>query len=529
MTAIYWFRKALRLHDNPSLLALTSDNTVKHILPIFIVDDLYLSRSSVGVNRMRFLQECLADLDKSLQKLNSRLFVLRGSPVQTFEHICKLFSPVQVAWELDYEPYAKERDASVRSLLVERGAKTEHCGRANTLFDPEKEWPIPPFSTYATNPCRTTYGSFVSFFDRKKLLPTKPVSTAAKLAPPPRNTIELLKASSLSYSVPSKKEMIGLLPKSISEKSTASKDTRKLFGGETAAIESMKKYLADQLQTATFEKPKTHPFSVHASTTELSPYLKFGCLSVRTFWWELDQTVRNAKETDAKLVPSKPPVSLPGQLLWREFYIAAAATTPNFGAIEGNPICRQIKWDHTASFLDAWSRGLTGFPLVDASMRQLRQEGWIHHLARHLVACFLTRGHLWQSWEQGAAVFEELLLDADPSLNFGNWMWLSASAFFHQYWRIYSPVSFSAKHPDTEEYVRHFVPELASYPKAYLFEPWKAPKHVQEQCGCIIGTDYPKRIIDHDEARKVNMARFKQQLQQFGSSSSPSPKRQRKA
>ena len=123
----------------------------------------------------------------------------------------------------------------------------------------------------------------------------------------------------------------------------------------------------------------------------------------------------------AKGKHSAPPVSLMGQLLWREFYVAAALGTPNFGKMVGNPICRQVPWDADAKLLAAWEEGRTGYPWIDAAMTQLRQQGWLHHLARHAVACFLTRGDLWQSWERGAEVFDRLLLDADPALNNGNW------------------------------------------------------------------------------------------------------------
>jgi cryptochrome len=130
---------------------------------------------------------------------------------------------------------------------------------------------------------------------------------------------------------------------------------------------------------------------------------------------------------------------------------------PNYGQMEGNPICRQIPWDNTPPLLAAWKESKTGFPFIDAIMVQLRTEGWVHHLARHAVACFLTRGDLWQSWEAGAAVFDELLLDADWSLNNGNWMWLSCSAFFHQYFRCYSPVAFGKKTDPTGEYIRKYL------------------------------------------------------------------------
>ena len=146
-------------------------------------------------------------------------------------------------------------------------------------------------------------------------------------------------------------------------------------------------------------------------------------------------------------MPAMAQTTLEGQLLWREFWYLTACNTPgHFDSMLANPICRQIDWDSNPELLAAWRAGETGFPWIDAVMAQLRQEGWIHHLARHAVACFLTRGDLYQSWEAGAKVFDHQLLDADWSLNTCNWLWLSASAFYHTYFRCYSPVAFPKKY-----------------------------------------------------------------------------------
>lgn len=127
-------------------------------------------------------------------------------------------------------------------------------------------------------------------------------------------------------------------------------------------------------------------------------------------------------------------------------------------------------------------------------MTQLRLEGWIHHLARHSVACFLTRGDLYISWERGLEVFEELLLDADWALNAGNWMWLSASAFFHQYYRVYSPIAFGKKVDKQGEYIRKYVPVLKHFPDEYIYEPWKAPLAVQKLAKCIVSLQVTSRL-----------------------------------
>lgn len=239
---------------------------------------------------------------------------------------------------------------------------------------------------------------------------------------------------------------------------------------------------------ATFNKPKTVPTELEPfgdgtrATTVLSPYLRHGCLSPRTFWLRLQEALAGARSRTG------PPVSLDGQLLWREFYyLCAKAVGPAFEQMDGNPIVRQIPWrrpgsDEAArSDLTAWKEGKTGYPWIDACMRQLATEGWIHHLARHAVACFLTRGDLYISWEDGVAVFDNELIDADWAVNNGNWMWVSCSAFFYQYFRCYSPVSFGKKYDKSGAYVKKYVPELARFPEKYIYEPWRASDAEQEK------------------------------------------------
>lgn len=157
-------------------------------------------------------------------------------------------------------------------------------------------------------------------------------------------------------------------------------------------------------------------------------------------------------------------------------------------------------------------------------MIQLRQFGWIHHLARHSVACFLTRGDLYLSWTEGVKIFDKLLLDADYALNNSNWMWLSSSAFFNQYWKVYSPVAFGKKYDPEGKYIKFFIPALKKFPKQYVYEPWKAPLEKQKEWGCVIGKDYPERIVDHDIAKDVNIQRMKD----FYANSSSSTNKKRK-
>jgi cryptochrome len=224
-------------------------------------------------------------------------------------------------------------------------------------------------------------------------------------------------------------------------------------GGETEALLRLARHLERKAWVASFGRPKMTSQSLLASQTGLSPYLRFGCLSTRLFYYQLTDLYKKIKK-------AIPPLSLHGQLLWREFFYCAATMNPNFDKIAGNSICVQINWDKNAIALSKWANGQTGFPWIDAIMVQLRDEGWIHHLARHAVACFLTRGDLWLSWENGMKVFEELLLDADWSVNAGMWMWLSCSSFFQQFFHCYCPVKFGRKADPNGDYIRRYLPVL---------------------------------------------------------------------
>jgi cryptochrome len=304
-------------------------------------------------------------------------------------------------------------------------------------------------------------------------------------------------------------------------------------GGETIALKSLFDITSNKTYTATFEKPKTAPTAFDPqSTTLLSPHLHFGSLSCREFYWRVQDIVSAYKNGQA----SQPPTSLTGQLLFRDMYFGAqAALGYSFAQTFTNSHCRFIPWHLPSctspdtnlttghysidnplaeSWFKRWKAGTTGFPWIDALMRQLRTEGWIHHLGRHAVACFLTRGGCYVDWERGAEVFEEWLIDHETACNAGNWQWLSCTAFFSQFYRCYSPTAFPAKWDREGEFVRRYVPELREFDKKFIYEPWKAPIADQKRWGCRVEGDgsvkekdglkyYPKPMFDFAERRRI--------------------------
>ncbi|RXN05640.1 cryptochrome-1-like isoform X1 [Labeo rohita] len=246
-----------------------------------------------------------------------------------------------------------------------------------------------------------------------------------------------------------------------------------------------------------------------ASPLGLSPYLRFGCLSCRLFYKKLTELYKKVKKNGS------PSISLYDKLLWREFFYTAASNNPRFDRMEGNPICIRIPWDRNPEALAKWAEAKTGFPWIDAIMTQLRREGWIHHLARHAVACFLTRGDLWISWEEGMKVFEELLLDADWSVNAGSWLCHSCSSFFQQFFHCYCPVGFGRRIDPNGDFIRRYLPVLRDFPAKFIYDPWNAPDDVQRAAKCVIGVDYPKPMVNHAEASRLNIERMRQIYQQL--------------
>jgi len=479
--SLMWFRKGLRLHDNPALLQACEG--ARNVYPVFVLDPWFLAPDPsapspgsrlVGVNRIRFLLESLQDLDTSLRNCGSRLLLIHGSPISVIPHLLTKWQIDELCFEHDTEPYAQERDAQIKKLAGMAGVDV-YSPVSHTLYNPA--------DVIAKNGGKAplTYQSFCRLVGK----PPPPLNDPPAKIPGPAADLNNVDITAVVPSL----EDLGYTD--LNEEFTPHQ------GGETEALKRLEDSLADTKWVCEFEKPKGNPTAfIKPATTVLSPYLKFGCLSSRLFYARVQDVYAKGKKY------SKPPVSLEGQLLWREFFYTAGYGTPNFDRMVGNPICKQIPWKDDDKLLSAWRDARTGHPWIDAAMVQLRKWGWMHHLARHAVACYLTRGDLFVYWEKGRDVFDRLLIDSDWAINNGNWLWLSASAFFSQYHRIYSPITFGKKYDPEGHYVRHFLPVLKDMPKQYIYEPWSAPIEVQKKAKCIIGVDYPRPLVDHTVANK---------------------------
>lgn len=297
------------------------------------------------------------------------MYVIRGNPKNIFPKLFDEWHVEYLTFESDIEPYARQRD-----MLVEKQAKKFNVKVitmvSHTIYNPD----LIIQTNHGVAP--TQYQGFLKIVAKMSI--PDPIGTPSNLpanSKPPKDKNEL--ENELCYDCPT------LLELEVNEEDLGDN----LYpGGETEGLKRLQTILKNTDWICSFEKPKTSPNALQPSTTVLSPYLKFGCVSSRHLYAELQEVLKKRKKH------SSPPVSLVGQLLWREFFYTSAASEPKFNQMIGNSICRQIPWQKNQRYLEAWTYGRTGYPFIDAVMRQLRQEGWIHHLARHAVACFLTRG-----------------------------------------------------------------------------------------------------------------------------------------
>ncbi|KAF5020763.1 hypothetical protein F66182_7223 [Fusarium sp. NRRL 66182] len=539
---IYWFRTDLRLHDSPALkAALDLDPAV--LWPIFTWDPHYVYRARGGLNRWQFLLDCQNDLSNSITKANpkSKLFVLREAPQTLFPKLFKAWKATHLVFEKDTDSYGRERDNIVAQAAKDAGVEVIiRSGR--TLWDSdqivEKHGGKPTMSINQLQTAASKLGEVRKSIPAPKHLPdpgempvdfeqdepeTKPDFNSDYRTAKDKAYAEIAGPNG-DFAIETMEEL-GFPPATTPHR-----------GGETLALKALEELMSDKKYTATFQKPKTSPAQFEPqATTLLSPFLHFGALSVREFYWRTREVVDSYGKG-----ASSPPESLIGQLLFRDMYFAAqAALGPVFTQTANNPYCRFIPWhlpskrhpetglitgehhvdsEEAETWFQRWRVGMTGFPWIDALMRQLRDEGWIHHLGRHAVACFLTRGGCYVDWERGCEVFEEWLIDHEPACNAGNWQWLSCTAFFSQYFRCYSPVSFGQKWDKEGNFIRRYVPELKNMDFKYIYEPWKAPLPDQKKAGVRIKGDdmenvqegtYPKPMFDFAKRRDVCLSAMK--------------------
>lgn len=462
MTALLWLRRDLRLHDQPALQAALEDG--EPVVPAFCLDPRLIRGRHASGPRTQFLLECLADLDESLRRRGSGLAVHHGRADKVLPKLARELDASRVFWTGDVSPFATRRDQAVRRELEALGAEVRVLPGLFVLDDPRA------LLTSGGDPYRV----FTPFHrawlnrDRREVLPA------------PRSVPGL----------PRKAES-GKLP-TLQDLGLDRTVEHPAPGGEHAGRRRMQRFLN---QGVLGYGSGRDDLGADASS-RLSPYLHLGCISPR--------------ELEAQLPGGMGPQEFRRQLCWRDFYAHVLSHFPANARHEFQERYRgAIRWRRAEKDFQAWCEGRTGYPLVDAAMRQLRREGWMHNRARLVVGSFLTKD-LGIDWRRGERWFMRLLIDGDEASNNGNWQWIGSVGVDPQppFRRIYNPARQQARFDSRGAYVRRYLPELRDVPHEYLAEPWTMPEDTQREAGCVIGEDYPAPIVEHATARRDALARY---------------------
>ncbi len=459
--SLVWFRNDLRLADNPALIAGLGSG--RPVIPLFILDEETPGIRPVGAASRWWLHHSLQSLDASLRPLGSRLILRRGPAERVIEEVAAEYGATAVYWNRAYDLGARERDERVKRSMNARGVTAEGL-KGNLLYEP---WEV----TTATG---GFFKVFTAFWRACRELP----SPGAGL-PAPR-TLPAPKKWGKSNTVVD----LALLP---TAPDWAGGMRATWTPGEAAAENRLSAFLDTTL--ANYRQARDLP--AVPATSRLSPHLAFGEISPRRIW--------RAATTCGMSAASEKFLT---ELGWREFSYNLLFHHGDLGRRNFRPEFDAFPWIDDEDKLDAWRRGRTGYPIVDAGLRELWVTGWMHNRVRMIAASFLTKDLL-IDWRAGERWFWDTLVDADPANNAMGWQWVAGSgADAAPYFRIFNPVLQGEKFDPRGDYVRRWIPELGGLPPELIHKPWTAERPLPPEI-------YPERVADHASARERALIAFR--------------------
>lgn len=470
-TTILWLRHDLRLHDNPALVWATGRGAV---IPIYIDDHRADTSSAAGGASRWWLHHALADHAAHWAGHGIQLIIRQGDPLNILQDVIRVSGANAVTWNRCYEPYARSRDEIIKSTLRGQGIEvTSH--NASLLVEP---WEV---KTGAGTPFKVYTPFSKACFARAIPQPVPTPETFTPVAVDIPNTpLEALKL------LPTKPDWSQGLAQ---EWEPTSK----------AAHTMLHNFLDERLEDYKIDRDRPD----RAGTSRLSPYLHFGQISPRTLWRHTQNYIATTPEA------TEGGTCYQRELLWREFSYHLLYHFPDLPHKPFNARFDNFPWRTDEEALRRWQKGQTGYPIVDAGMRQLWQTGWMHNRVRMIVASFLVKDLL-IPWQAGAAWFWDTLVDADLASNAASWQWVAGSgADAAPYFRIFNPTLQGKKFDPSGHYIRRYVPELAALSDRLIHEPWNASPLELRQVGIMLGHHYPLPMVDHAKARDAAMQAYR--------------------
>jgi deoxyribodipyrimidine photo-lyase len=453
-TAIWWIRRDLRLSDNRALALAVKQ--AKRVIPLFILDPKLLGSPYVGQNRVAFLYKGLRNLDSELRKHGSRLVLQQGDPLRVLSSLSRIVGAEMIFAEMDGSPYAKPRDEQAKRELPLR------LTPGITIHSPEE----------LVKPDGSAYTVFMPFKRKWQSLPFP-----GRPLPAPESISGLDGIESMAVSD---------LPRQTS--------STYFPAGEMEGQRRLDTFVDSDLLHYARGRDRMDL----DSTSGLSPYLRFGMVSARQAAW----AAINAGEVAEDEISRNSVEKWLTELIWRDFYSTILNNYPKNLHTSFRKDLDGIPWRNDPDGFTAWKEGLTGYPVVDAAMRQLKATGWMHNRARMIAASFLVKDLL-IDWRSGQRYFMQHLLDGDPASNNGGWQWTAGTGTdAAPYFRIFNPVLQGKKFDPRGAYVQRWVTELSSVPDEYIHAPWTMPTDLQRRLGCVIGKHYPHPIVEHNTARQ---------------------------
>lgn len=461
---IIWFRQDLRLSDNP---ALSSAAGAGDILPIYILDDVNASSHKIGGASRVWLHHALNDLNNSL---DGHLKVFSGNPEDVLLQLCDEHDVDGVHWNRCYEPWRIARDKQIKTSLGKIDVAV-HSQNGSLLWEP---W-------QALKADQTPYRVFTPYFRRgcaNALPPREPINAPDK--------ISFFKGDVASAGI----DGLHLQPSIAWYKSIESNWDISEKGAVNALYEFLENGISDYKEGRNFPRKKC--------VSRLSPYLHFGQISPHSVWFEAA-----SRGDDHNIDHFK------SELGWREFAHSQLFHFPTLPRENLQKKFDRFPWLNDDASLKAWQSGQTGYPIVDAGMREIWETGYMHNRVRMVVGSFLVK-NLLLHWHHGEAWFWDTLVDADLANNSAAWQWIAGcGADAAPYFRVFNPITQGERFDPTGEYTRRWVPELKDMPDKYLYKPWDAPDDVLSVAGVELGKTYPHPIVDVKGSRIRALEAFK--------------------